>query len=330
MILRALLVSMFCHAVFIGVGEIGYRAGWWNSSLWNVLTHSASPADEKSWNSKNQTHISKLLTQEEETLQLTFVEVDPRSVPADPPKNAKFYSSASSKAANPVAAQADSQNPKIDGTQKSVPKTITAVKVEPISSDPRTQLATPTQPTLQPQPKPISTEAQVNPGNLNPEKLNPTPLQPLIEGAPNIQLPSSRPRTLAQAKANKGIIEGAAMQLDGGVRRMALDSSLDVKGSPFGAYDAAFIAAVQSRWYTLLDQRDMVRNQTGKVVIDFRLNKDGRIIDLNIATTEVSETLGWICQRAILDPAPYAAFPSDLRRLLNSDLRDVRFTFFYN
>ena len=30
------------------------------------------------------------------------------------------------------------------------------------------------------------------------------------------------------------------------------------------------------------------------------------------------------------DPAPYAPFPNDLRRLLGKDYRDIKFTFLYN
>ena len=51
---------------------------------------------------------------------------------------------------------------------------------------------------------------------------------------------------------------------------------------------------------------------------------------MRIADSEVNEMLGWLCQRAVLDPAPYARFPADMRRMLRNDYRDVRFTFYYN
>ena len=126
------------------------------------------------------------------------------------------------------------------------------------------------------------------------------------------------------------MLAGEKMKQDGGVRRVSLAANLDVKGTPFGAYDAAFIAAVQSRWFNLLDSRDFVRNQTGKVVLDFRLHQNGRISDMRVLENDVTETLSYVCQRAVQDPAPYQPFPSDLRRLLPVDYREVRFTFYYN
>jgi hypothetical protein len=123
---------------------------------------------------------------------------------------------------------------------------------------------------------------------------------------------------------------GETMQQQGGVRRETLEASLDVRATPFGAYDAAFIAAIRARWYTLLDDRNTPHTNPGKVVLEFRLNKEGRITDMQVAVNEVNETLSWICQRAVMDPAPYQPFPSDLRRLLGTDYREMRFTFFYN
>ena len=66
-------------------------------------------------------------------------------------------------------------------------------------------------------------------------------------------------------------------------------------------------------------------NQSGKVVIEFRLYKDGTIRQMSVTKNEVAETLAWCCQRAISDPAPYAPFPNDLKRLMKDDFRAVRF-----
>ena len=55
------------------------------------------------------------------------------------------------------------------------------------------------------------------------------------------------------------------MKQDGGVKRQRLSPSLDTRATPFGEYDAALIAAVQSRWYDLLDHEEVSRQRTGKV-----------------------------------------------------------------
>jgi hypothetical protein len=73
-----------------------------------------------------------------------------------------------------------------------------------------------------------------------------------------------------------------------------------------------------------------VRGRSGKVVLRFNLYYDGRITNMQVAENDVGELLALVCQRAVLDPAPYEVWPSDLRRLAKSNFRDVQFTFYYN
>ena len=80
----------------------------------------------------------------------------------------------------------------------------------------------------------------------------------------------------------------------------------------------------------LLDERRYASDQSGRVVIEFRLNYDGRISDLKVVDSSVDEILSLLCQKAILDPSPYAKWPSDMRRKVDADYREVRFTFYYN
>jgi len=64
-------------------------------------------------------------------------------------------------------------------------------------------------------------------------------------------------------------------------------------------------------------------------VLEFRLNYDGRVTHEVVENT-VDEILCLLCQKSILDTAPFARWPSDMRRMANADYREVRFTFFYN
>ena len=75
------------------------------------------------------------------------------------------------------------------------------------------------------------------------------------------------------------------MMQDGGVRRHASVSSLDVKLTGFGDYDAALVEAITQRWYDLLDSQRFALDRTGKVVLQFRLNYDGTISDMKVAQT---------------------------------------------
>jgi hypothetical protein len=117
------------------------------------------------------------------------------------------------------------------------------------------------------------------------------------------------------------------MKQEGGVRRRG-SVSLDTKATPFGAYDAAVIAAVQKRWYDLLED-STAAPKSGKVVLDFRMHSDGHITDLKVVEQDVGEIRALYCRKAVSDPAPFAPWPSDMRRLVGRDYRDVKFTFYY-
>ena len=140
--------------------------------------------------------------------------------------------------------------------------------------------------------------------------------------------PRPRPLTVKEAlarKAESGLV-GEKMKQDGGVKRLGA-SSLDVRGMTFGAYDQAIIQAIQSRWYSLLETRPTPR---GRVVVEFRMHFDGRVSDVKVDEADVGEMYSLFCQKAIQDPAPFPRWPSDMRRQMQADYRDVKFTFFYN
>ncbi len=65
------------------------------------------------------------------------------------------------------------------------------------------------------------------------------------------------------------------------------------------------------------------------MVVEFRMNYDGRVTDMKVIESDVGDLLSYVCEAAIKDPSPYDRWPSDMRRVMNSDSRVVRFTFFY-
>jgi hypothetical protein len=160
---------------------------------------------------------------------------------------------------------------------------------------------------------------------LTAQPLQPSP--PKEDPGDTFTLPTKeKVRTLAKARDQKNIT-GEKVKQDGGAPRRG-QVSFDVRATPFGAYDAAFIAAVQQRWFDILDNTSFTQ-RPGKVVLEFRLKYDGTIIEMRQKETDVGEVLGLICQKAILDPAPYAPWPRDMRALFTQGYRDVRFTFVY-
>ena len=310
--------------------------------------------------------------------QLTFVDVDPAQA-SEPPKDTKFYSVVSTRAANPDA-KIQSNVPKMDGKQEQFAKVTEVTKPLPPAEPPPTP--SPKAPTPPPEAKPAP-EAKPQPPPpapqaAPPKKIEPQPLQPAptptpkpagdtlpqpkppappapVQVAkapttpPSAAIPTlnpstakpapppepgeaetkiSRPRTIKEAlarRAESGLV-GEKMKQDGGVSRLGV-SALDARGMAFGAYDAAVIQAIQQRWYSLLESRPTPR---GKVVVEFRMHFDGRVTDVKVNDADVGELYSLFCQKAIQDPAPYPRWPSDMRRQMQADHRDVRFSFFYN
>jgi outer membrane biosynthesis protein TonB len=235
-----------------------------------------------------------------------FVDVNPEQATTEAPQNAKYYSSKNSQAANPET-ERNTDTPKLNGKQTDVPKTEDAPRQNLNKLQPQAPEKE------QPEPKPA-----VQPGDLALAK--PQELQP--------QQPP-RPRTIREALAQQNRPPGVQMRQDGGARRQALVPSFDVKATPFGAYDEAFIEAVQQHWYDLLDSQKFAQDRTGKVTVQFHLNYDGSITELKILDNNVGELLGYVCQEAIAEPAPFAAWPTEMRRMVGENFREITFTFYY-
>ncbi len=237
---------------------------------------------------------------------------------ADAPKTAKYYSDKNSKAANPEADR-EANQPKLDGKQRDVPKlkdTPRPAKAKPVAA------ARPQPPDEQKPPAPKPATA-LNPGALQPGKPEDSP-------KPEAQ-PKPRPRTIREALAqlNSSQLPGLQMQQEGGVRRRAVSSSLDALATPFGAYDRAIVGAISQRWYDLLDSQQFADNRTGKVTVYFHLNPDGSVTELKISGNTVGDLLGYVCQEAIQQAAPFGPWPSDMRRMVGANFREITFTFYY-
>jgi outer membrane biosynthesis protein TonB len=339
-IARALAVSLMLHFTLIAGLELGRSAGFWNArglprSSQSELIRTVMEESKKREELRQQMERAQQVPEAE----MVFMDVDPsQAVDEPPPDETRFYSAQNTVAANPDP-QVDLTLPKIDGTQERVPKAVDTLRPDPRAMQPASAPEEKTEPEEEQPAKTQPRIAERPPQDEQPElkaegEMLVARAAPREQEAKDYVPPAEparpRPRTLAEARAQKGILEGPKMKQEGGVRRLALASSMNVRATPFGAYDAAFIAAVQARWFNLLDERTFAGSQSGKVVVEFNLNRDGRITEMRVVESEVSETLSWVCQRAILDPAPYRPFPPDLRRMLQRDFRPVRFTFYYN
>jgi hypothetical protein len=226
---------------------------------------------------------------------LMFVDVSEAQAVAQEPKDAKRYSDRNSIAANPELNK-DLNEPKIDGTQENSPKTEASSqkKFDQLMPDP---------------PKP-----KLSPGNMTIAKVD-------------LKKPEEkkRPRTIKEAMLQRG----EKAKQDGGALQRP-NATYDVKATGFGAYDRAFIDQISDRWYDLLDSMSYDAYRQGKVVVQFVLNYDGRISEMKVVESTVTETLSLLCQKAVLDPAPFDKWPREMRLMVGEDSRRITFTFNYN
>jgi outer membrane biosynthesis protein TonB len=299
-LLWALALSLAAHFLVWGGYELGKRTGLWQHLHWPARLHLAQ---------------KKASPPEQPTEPTMFLDVDPDQATPDTPKDAKYYSNKNSKAAN-AKTDADSNQPKIEGKQKDVPKT---------RDVPRTPNVKPQQ---QSEPKP---QKEAQPAQPKPEEqLGNTKLAKLDTSPQKTETKPERPRTLKEARAQQSnLFPSMAMNQEGGTRRMALQPSFDAKSTPFGDYDRRFIDAVTAQWYNLLDSQRFAQDRSGKVTLRFRLNYDGTISDMEVLENTVGELLCYVCQKAITDPSPYAPWPSDMRRMVGGNYREIVFTFYY-
>jgi hypothetical protein len=324
---RAFAISIAFHLALFGTLELNQRLLWLNKNplvtwLREALLQPlvALPAETK-----------KNVPDTRPEVPLLFVDVDPAQAVLEPPEDAKYYSSSSSKAANPDS-KTDAEVPRIDGQQVKIVKSFDTLRPQPSPAQP----AQPAQPPLEKQTESRADATALKQKGSQPEgdlslakpQLNPNPGRDDTGRSELRASPPPRPRTLAAARQQNGIVVAPKMKQEGGVKRSG-SVSLDVKGTEFGAYDAAIVAAVQQRWYDLLDERKYASDGAGKVVLEFRLNHDGKISNMITTESDVSDLLTLLCQRAVLDPSPYARWPNDMRRLVGGNFREVRFTFYY-
>jgi hypothetical protein len=287
----ALALSLSMHLLGWGGYAAGKEFGWWQQWHW------------PDWLPRIALLKVKPLPPSNQEQQLVFVEVPRPS--AEAPETAKYYSSQNSRAADTT--QGNKDVPQLNGKQTEV------VKTENVSRPDFNKL----QPAPPAQPKPSSTATR--PGDMILGK-------PVKAASPE----PSRPRTVKQAREQQPQrLPGPQMKQEGGMRRLAVVPSLDVKATPFGAYDAALVEAVTQRWYDLLDSQQFAMDRTGKVTLRFHLNYDGTITDMNVMQNTVGDLLGYVCQKAVSDPAPFARWPNDMRRMVAENYREITFTFYY-
>jgi hypothetical protein len=357
-LVRAFVVSIAVHLLLFGFVETGYRYDLWRFSPLNLLANWLKPPlkPEALKPAAAQARPRPPERQVQE-IPVVFVDVDPSQASDEVPPETPYYSAVTSRAGNPDPDR-EAGKARMDGKQNLVLKTLDSDRAKPsVVPPPAPVVAKPLEPgeDRKPErprniaeigpppeeaPKPVTeARAELKPGDLAMAKPGPEQKPAPRLAAPNMpEAPTTnarpRPRTVAAARAQmdhnpQSALVGQKMFQDGGVQRFSVQPSIDTKGSPLGGYDARFIAAVQECWYALLEQQRYSLDRLGKVTVEFRLTAEGRITDMKVADSDVGEIYTTLCQLAITKPSPYEKWPTDVRRLVGNDYRDIRFTFYY-
>jgi hypothetical protein len=292
-VMLALAISLFAHVLLFSGYELSRQIPLLHRLLWMAA---------------QQRPVAQIRQNEEP---LEFVTVPNPS--AEAPQHPKYLSNHNSIASDDSANHV-SETPQLNGHQSDVPQThdeylhrnSPSQTGESLRNENNSQAA----PQDVTQPKPAQEQGD------------------LTLGKPD-QAQQERPRTLKEAyeqMANR--VPSLTMQENGGVGHHARVPSFDVKITGFGDYDERFVEAVSENWWNLLDSQKFSLDRTGKVVLLFRLNYDGTISQMRFAENNVGDLLGYVCEKAVLDGAPYEKWSEDMRLKLG-DYTDVQFTFDY-
>ncbi|HXB58629.1 MAG TPA: hypothetical protein VNU95_03650 [Candidatus Acidoferrales bacterium] len=287
----ALALSLLAHVLIFGAYELRR-----DISLPTWL-HRAVP----------QNRVPVILVQKEEA-PLEFVTVPNPSTEA--PKTAKYVSNHNSVASDNSQIHV-SDNPQLNGkTDMPAPEDVRPqFSKSPTGADQKNQ----NNQQASQEPKPASNSGDLTLGK--PEN-GTEPEQP-------------RPRTLKEAyEQMKNQLPQMTMKQAGGAAHHARAAAFDVKVTGFGDYDERFAETVDQNWYNLLDSQKFALDRTGKVVLLFRLNEDGSISQMRFADNSVGDLLGYVCEKAVLDGAPYERWTEDMRLKLGDHI-DVIYTFGY-
>ncbi|MDB6026937.1 MAG: hypothetical protein JWM68_3160 [Verrucomicrobiales bacterium] len=319
---RALIVSLLVHVTIYGTWKLGHN---WTSKWLSI-------SGRESLNSASIAFKSDLLSKQRADATeppLIVIDVTPDSVPNDPSRSVPANVAQKAQGAmNTEAAsleKGDTAMPKIDGKQEDYIK---------ITENSRSK-AMPLQPTqavkavdkTDSQVRPSESKEIKTPGDMAMKSTDRETQNGESAAKGTSDETRARPKTLREA-ARKNGTPGEKSKLKGGTPQVAMTSSLAVNKTPVGEYYSEVFEAIRDRWVDLFSQ--ITTGTPGKVVISFNLHADGRVSEVMMEKSEVGEILSLICQRAILDPAPYRPWTTAMKHELNGSVQPVQLTFTYH
>lgn len=103
-------------------------------------------------------------------------------------------------------------------------------------------------------------------------------------------------------------------------------AAVDSRFSRMGEYCERMMEVIQAGWWAAVDRSRVV--ESGRVVIEYTLNKDGTVTRARIVEYTTSQRAAFLCLGAVTDRAPFDEWPEDMIALIG-DKQEGRITFHY-
>jgi hypothetical protein len=95
----------------------------------------------------------------------------------------------------------------------------------------------------------------------------------------------------------------------------------------YDAYLNQLLMAAMKKEASLLNNNVFAQRAPGKVVLQCRLDFQGRISEPRLIENTIDEGVGRLFQQALLKRSPYPVWPEEAHRKLGSDYRPLKLTF---
>jgi len=97
----------------------------------------------------------------------------------------------------------------------------------------------------------------------------------------------------------------------------------------FQDYDQKLVSDISQKWHALLDKEKYDDSDNGKLVVAFKLYQDGNVSDIKLSGN-TNALAAPCCVQAIKDCSPFPKWPDVMRSIVNTNFREINFTFYLN
>ena len=104
--------------------------------------------------------------------------------------------------------------------------------------------------------------------------------------------------------------------------------AVDARFSNYGDYAQRMMEAIQSSWWDIIERSRFESASRGRVVVRFRLHRDGTVTDAQVLLDEVPRIMSLACKDSVMAPAPFDPWRADMVAMFGEE-DTVTITFHY-